>query len=132
MVAASIIITLGTSFSPNVDWGAHFGGAIQGVLWGIILLGSELDNFRNKVRPGQHDNICGGGLSDLTVWLWSDAGARDGHRDIDHAVRVLLLLHHREAAAVHGLAGILERERLELMRHARTDTHTYTPDVKDA
>jgi hypothetical protein len=50
VVAASIIITLGTSFSPNVDWGAHFGGALQGVLWGIILLGSELDNFRNKVR----------------------------------------------------------------------------------
>mmetsp|Transcript_17383 Transcript_17383/g.23904 ORF Transcript_17383/g.23904 Transcript_17383/m.23904 type:complete len:443 (-) Transcript_17383:753-2081(-) len=49
IVAASIVITLGTSFSPNVDWGAHFGGAVQGVLWGIILLGSELDNFRNKV-----------------------------------------------------------------------------------
>eukprot|EP01035_Chromulina_nebulosa_P012282 gene12282-16376_t len=49
VVAASIIITLGTSFSPNVDWGAHFGGSVQGLLWGIILLGSELDNFRNKM-----------------------------------------------------------------------------------
>lgn len=48
IVIASIIITLATSFSPNVDWGAHFGGAIQGILWGCILLGNELDNVRNK------------------------------------------------------------------------------------
>ena len=49
IVVVSIVVTLATSFSPNVDWGAHFGGAVQGVLWGVILLGSELDNLRNRM-----------------------------------------------------------------------------------
>lgn len=44
MVLASVAITLGMSFSPYVDWGAHFGGALQGLLWGLILLCHELDN----------------------------------------------------------------------------------------
>jgi len=44
MVLASVAITLGMSFSAYVDWGAHFGGAIQGILWGVILLCHELDN----------------------------------------------------------------------------------------
>lgn len=50
MVIASVAITLGMSFSQYVDWGAHFGGAIMGILWGIILLSNELDNkFHAKV-----------------------------------------------------------------------------------
>lgn len=47
MVLISVAVTLGMSFSQYVDWGAHFGGAIQGILWGIVLLSSELDNKRN-------------------------------------------------------------------------------------
>jgi hypothetical protein len=87
IVLASIVITLATSFTPNVDWAAHAGGALQvkdrvhervqhiygacgvvgttqlvvsnkplprsrimqGVLWGIGLLSSELDHERNQV-----------------------------------------------------------------------------------
>lgn len=47
MVFASVAITLGMSFSQYVDWGAHFGGAIMGILWGVILLSTELDNKFN-------------------------------------------------------------------------------------
>ena len=46
---ASVVITLATSFTPNVDWAAHAGGTVQGVLWGIVLLSNELDNNRNKM-----------------------------------------------------------------------------------
>jgi len=28
-VVASVVVTLATSFQPNVDWAAHVGGAIQ-------------------------------------------------------------------------------------------------------
>lgn len=52
VVAGSIVLTLATSAMPNVDWAAHLGGAIQGTLWGFILLSNELDNTgnRNKLR----------------------------------------------------------------------------------
>lgn len=40
VVAASIVITLATSSTPNVDWAAHLGGAIGGVLLGLALLGN--------------------------------------------------------------------------------------------
>jgi membrane associated rhomboid family serine protease len=50
MVVISVAVTLGMSFSPFVDWGAHFGGAIMGLLWGSILLSGELDNkFHAKI-----------------------------------------------------------------------------------
>lgn len=29
MIVVSVIVTLGMSFAPFVDWAAHFGGAIQ-------------------------------------------------------------------------------------------------------
>ena len=36
-------------FSQYIDFGAHFGGAFQGILWGMILLSYELDNERNRL-----------------------------------------------------------------------------------
>lgn len=50
IVLAAVVITLATSFSPNVDWAAHFGGALQGLLWGIVLLSNELDNNYTEVQ----------------------------------------------------------------------------------
>lgn len=32
IVVASVVVTLATSFQPNVDWAAHIGGAIQVIL----------------------------------------------------------------------------------------------------
>ena len=29
IVVAAVVVTLATSFQPNVDWAAHIGGAIQ-------------------------------------------------------------------------------------------------------
>lgn len=49
IVMISVIVTLATSFTPNVDWAAHIGGSIQGILWGIVLLSSELDHERNQL-----------------------------------------------------------------------------------
>jgi membrane associated rhomboid family serine protease len=47
-VVAAVVVTLATSFMPGVDFAAHAGGAFQGVLWGIALLGHEMEN-ENKV-----------------------------------------------------------------------------------
>jgi len=44
MVASSIAITLLFSFAPFVDWGAHLGGAIMGLLLALVLLTDQLDN----------------------------------------------------------------------------------------
>lgn len=41
---------IATSFAPYVDWAVHFGGTIQGLLWGVILLSKELDNIKTRVR----------------------------------------------------------------------------------
>jgi membrane associated rhomboid family serine protease len=69
VVVAAVVLTLGkpyritqftlcrfyccyypaTSFAPYVDWAVHFGGTIQGLLWGVILLGKELDNPNTRV-----------------------------------------------------------------------------------
>lgn len=49
VVAGAIVVTLATSAMPNVDWSAHLGGAVQGLLWGFILLSSELENDSNRV-----------------------------------------------------------------------------------
>lgn len=49
IVLASVVVTLATSFTPNVDWAAHAGGTVQGLLWGVVLLSNELDNDRNKL-----------------------------------------------------------------------------------
>lgn len=32
VVVAAIVVTLATSFTPNVDWAAHAGGALQVLL----------------------------------------------------------------------------------------------------
>jgi membrane associated rhomboid family serine protease len=48
-VVAAVVVTLATSFMPGVDFAAHGGGAFQGVLWGIAILGHEMEN-ENKVR----------------------------------------------------------------------------------
>lgn len=52
VVVGAVAITLITSFAPYVDWAVHFGGAIQGILWGVLLLSKELDvaNTRMFVR----------------------------------------------------------------------------------
>lgn len=42
VVLVATAITLGTSFSPNVDWAAHFGGAVQVSSTDIVLLLSWL------------------------------------------------------------------------------------------
>lgn len=50
IVVVSIVVTFATSFMPNVDWSAHFGGGIMGFLLGIILLlkkGQRKFNFDN-------------------------------------------------------------------------------------
>lgn len=44
MVTGAVVATLAMSFSDLVDYAAHFGGAVQGVLWGVIVLSKELDN----------------------------------------------------------------------------------------
>mmetsp|Transcript_5243 Transcript_5243/g.8493 ORF Transcript_5243/g.8493 Transcript_5243/m.8493 type:complete len:441 (+) Transcript_5243:39-1361(+) len=49
IVVTAIVVTLATSFTPNTDWAAHFGGGLQGALWGIVLLSSELDNEGNQL-----------------------------------------------------------------------------------
>ena len=48
VVAVAVAVTLAFSFSPFVDYGAHFGGALMGFLTAAILLASELDDLRNQ------------------------------------------------------------------------------------
>lgn len=43
MIVVCITITLVMSFTAYVDWAAHFGGAFQGFLLGLIFLSHELD-----------------------------------------------------------------------------------------
>ena len=50
VVVGAIVVTLATSFSPNVDWAAHFGGSLQGFLCGVWLLCDQLDINRNMHR----------------------------------------------------------------------------------
>jgi len=62
VVLVSVAITLGMSFSQYVDWGAHFGGALMGALWGMILLSSELDNKMHAQGLRVFCIICSIGL----------------------------------------------------------------------
>lgn len=45
VVVVSLVITLALSFAPFVDYAAHFGGTINGMLWGLAFLAKELDNI---------------------------------------------------------------------------------------
>lgn len=49
VVLFAVGFTLSMSFTNLVDWAAHFGGAIQGLLWGIILLSRELDDKNTRL-----------------------------------------------------------------------------------
>lgn len=44
VLVISTLATLAFSFAPLVDWAAHFGGFIMGILSGLLLLAKELDN----------------------------------------------------------------------------------------
>lgn len=48
VVMACIVVTLATSFSPNVDWAAHFGGAVEGALLGCIILADQVEDERHR------------------------------------------------------------------------------------
>ena len=48
VVSAALGITLATSFAKYVDFAAHFGGAIHGGLWSMVLLSYELDVEQTK------------------------------------------------------------------------------------
>ena len=49
VVIISVAITLGMSFSDYVDWGAHFGGAFQGLFLALFFLSEELDHPTNRL-----------------------------------------------------------------------------------
>ena len=49
VVIVSVAITLGMSFSDYVDWGAHFGGAFQGLFLALFFLSEELDHTKNRL-----------------------------------------------------------------------------------
>ena len=48
VVSVALGITLATSFAEYVDYAAHFGGAIHGFLWALVLVSHELDNESTK------------------------------------------------------------------------------------
>lgn len=59
LVTVAVAFTLAMSFSNLVDWAAHFGGAIMGVLLGAFLLAKELDRDATKIGM----KVIGGGLA---------------------------------------------------------------------
>lgn len=79
VVTGAIVITLATSFTPRVDWAAHLGGAIQGLLWGMVLLSSELDNQRNQLllRLG----AAASAITLIIVSVWYIAAVLEPPRD---------------------------------------------------
>ena len=50
MVCVAVGMTLALSFTPLIDWAAHFGGALAGILWGMALLADSGCRTRNAVR----------------------------------------------------------------------------------
>ena len=68
MVVVCITITLAMSFTNFVDWAAHFGGAIQGMLLGLVFLSHELDNESTRLMV----RVVGGvtSLTLFTVSIW--------------------------------------------------------------
>jgi hypothetical protein len=65
------------SFSKYVDWGAHFGGTIQGILSGVLVLTRELDNVYSKVLPSlllsSHSCAIASGASASCPWSSSES-----------------------------------------------------------
>lgn len=45
VVTAAVALTLAFSFTDYVDWAAHFGGAIQGCIAGLMMLSKEIENY---------------------------------------------------------------------------------------
>lgn len=66
IVVGAVVVTLATSFSPNVDWAAHMGGALQGILWGVALLADQLDINRNQYRAR-----IGSMVINAVLWIYS-------------------------------------------------------------
>ena len=49
VVTIALAVTLATSFAEYVDFAAHFGGAIHGMLWALVLLSDELTGTTRSV-----------------------------------------------------------------------------------
>jgi len=75
---------------------------LQGMLWGIILFGSELDNFRSMVttKPAHPHPPS-------LLPLSSDSGAFCSRGRVRSALRLLGLLYGGPAGTAHLFAGIL-------------------------
>ena len=65
MVTVAVVVTLATSFAPYVDFAAHFGGSIMGLLMGGLFLSEELDNVRTKMITR---GVCIAIFITLFVW----------------------------------------------------------------
>ena len=68
VVTLAVVVTLAFSFSPFVDYGAHFGGALMGLLLATILLAGELEKcaesthcksygHSNSMLPMEHKHL---------------------------------------------------------------------------
>jgi membrane associated rhomboid family serine protease len=68
VVTLSIVVTLATSTMPNVDWSAHLGGSVMGVLFGIIFLTNELDNTFNQRLLRVAATIIAGVIFGVSLW----------------------------------------------------------------
>jgi len=44
-VTSAIIVVLLLSFSKYIDWAAHIGGMVGGMLWGLVLFGDSLSDI---------------------------------------------------------------------------------------
>jgi membrane associated rhomboid family serine protease len=64
MVVVCIVITLAMSFAEFVDWAAHLGGAVIGIVLAVVCLSRELDNANTRTTV----RVCG---VLLTILLFS-------------------------------------------------------------
>ena len=48
VVLTCVVVTLATSFSPNVDLAAHFGGALMGGLLAAFFFANKLENIPHQ------------------------------------------------------------------------------------
>lgn len=68
VVVVSIGITLAFSFTPAVDWAAHFGGVVMGLLSSVILVANELDNELNRAVLRVSSLVMTLVLFIVTIW----------------------------------------------------------------